>query len=124
MSKSQACFKAGKYFLEGKEYKNAFSRLPLLADSKTKTIDLTIMFNYEDYIIRDLNLDIIQFISKIKEYCDNLDNFPPDLKNICISNYINWRDNILPEILEEERIMGEKKTIEPYIDEINSVFEA
>ena len=107
MSKSQACFKAGKYFLEGKEYKNAFSRLPLLADSKTKTIDLTIMFNYEDYIINEYNLvnEIIfneqdnHIIIRFKNIIDIPDKYIANncetIEKVLDESYLNL-DNIDP----------------------------
>ena len=122
MSDSRCCFKAGKYFLEGKEYKNAISRMPLLPNSTTKKIDLVILF-FKDYVIEEFDLDIIQFISKIKEHCDKLDTLPNNIKRLCVDDYIHWRDNILPQVLAEERMKGEKATLEPYIDEVNSVFE-
>jgi hypothetical protein len=99
-------FKIGKYLLEGTKYKNALVRLISEQVGEGEVLNLTIFFFDGYYTERD-GLTVMDFITEISDVCRKSDTLHDDIKNKCINDYIQWRDNELPlELARSEREDG------------------
>lgn len=93
--KSRCGFKIGKYLLEGTAYKNSLVRIIAEQTGTDGLFDLTIIF-FNGYMIDREDITLGDFITEISEVCREADTMEDILKNKCITEYLFWRDNILP----------------------------
>lgn len=99
-------FKIGKYLLEGTKYKNALIRLISEKVGEGEVLNLTI-FSFDGYYTERDGLTVMDFITEISKVCKRADTLPDRIKNNCINDYIQWRDNVLPlELARSEREDG------------------
>ena len=95
-------FKIGKYLLEGTAYKNAIIRIISNAIGEEEEFDLTIIF-FDGLYTERKGITLAEFIPEISDVCRKADTLSDELKNRCISDFIIWRDTVLPlEIAEAE----------------------
>jgi hypothetical protein len=95
-------FKIGKYLLEGSAYKNALIRIISNAIGEEEEFDLTIIF-FDGLYTERKGITLAEFIPEISDVCRKADTLSDELKNRCISDFIIWRDTVLPlEIAEAE----------------------
>lgn len=112
--KSRCGFKMGKYLLEGTAYKNGLVRIIAEQMGTTGLFDLTIIF-FNGYMIDREDITLGDFIIEINDVCRKADTMEDILKNKCITEYLFWRDNILP--VELAINVSEGMTVmEPEID--------
>jgi hypothetical protein len=88
-------FKIGKYLLEGTAYKNALIRVISDAIGEDEEFDLTIIF-FDGYYTEQKGITMAEFLPEITDVCRKADTMEEELKNRCINDYIQWRDNDLP----------------------------
>lgn len=113
---AQMCFKIGKYLLERGEYKNAMIRLAFSNMKPEDTVTLIVSFGKSGLYDKE-NMKFVDIIREINDACTKADSLPDEIKNMLVQDFINWRDNELPEMIEEEREHG-KNVIEPEMDEV------
>jgi hypothetical protein len=89
-------FKIGKYLLEGTAYKNALVRIIDEQMGETGVFDLTIIF-FDGYYTEREGMTMADFIPEINEICRKADTLSDEVKNRCISDFIIWRDTVLPQ---------------------------
>jgi hypothetical protein len=95
-------FKIGKYLLEGTDYKNALIRLISNEIGEDEEFDLTIIF-FDGYYTEQKGITMAEFLPEINDVCMKAYKLSDELKNRCISDFIIWRDTVLPlEIAEAE----------------------
>ena len=88
-------FKIGKYLLEGTAYKNAIIRLISNEIGEDEEFDLTIIF-FDGYYTERKGITMAEFLPEITDVCRKADKLSDELKNKCISDFIQWRDEVLP----------------------------
>jgi len=116
---AQMCFKIGKYLLEKSEYKNAMIRLAFTNMKPEDTVTLIVYFGKNGLYDKE-NMKFVDIIREINDACTKADSLPGEIKNMLVQDFIDWRDNELPEIIEEERENG-KTILEPELDEVKFV---
>ena len=109
------CFKIGKYLLERSEYKNAMIRLAFNNMKPDDTVTLIVSFGKSGYDKE--NMKFIDIIREINDACTKADSLPGEIKNMLVQDFIDWRDNELLEMIEEERENG-KTVLEPELDDV------
>ena len=77
-------------------------------------LNLTIIF-FDGYYTERKGLTVMDFITEISEVCKRADTLPDRIKNNCISDFIQWRDEVLPLELAEAESEG-LTVIEPEMD--------
>ena len=110
------CFKIGKYLLEGSEYKNAMVRVAFSNMKKDDMVTLVIYFGNFGMYDKE-NLHFVDIIREINNACTKADVLPNNLKNILVQEFITWRDNELPTLIEQELENG-KIVLEPEYDDV------
>lgn len=108
-------FKIGKYLLEGNAYKNALIRVIDEEMGETGIFDLTIIL-FDGCYSERRGITLTEFIIELDELCNKADTMTDELKNKCINDFIQWRDNVLP----QEIAMAESEgmtVIEPELEE-------
>jgi hypothetical protein len=88
-------FKIGKYLLEGTAYKNALIRLIDDQVEEGGVLNLTIIF-FDGYYTERKGLTVMDFINEISDVCGKADTLSDEIKNKCISDFVQWRDEVLP----------------------------
>ena len=115
------CFKIGKYLLERSEYKNAMIRLAFSNMKPDDTVTLIVSFGKNGLYDKE-NMKFVDIIREINDACMKADSLPGEIKNALVQDFIDWRDNELPEMIEEER-GGGKHVLEPEMDEVTFVMQ-
>ena len=113
---AKMCFKIGKYLLERSEYKNAMIRLAFSNMKPDDTVTLIVSFGNSGLYDKE-NMKFVDIIREINDACMKADSLPGEIKNALVQEFIDWRDNELPEMIEEERADG-KHVLEPEMDEV------
>jgi len=109
-------FKIGKYLLERGEYKNAMVRLAFNNMNPEDTVTMVVLFGKYGTYDKE-NLKFVDVIREINNACTKADSLPGEIKNALVQDFIDWRDNELPAMIEEERENG-KTVLEPELDDI------
>ena len=112
---AQMGFKIGKYLLERGEYKNAMVRLAFNNMNPEDTVKMVVSFGKSGYDKE--NLKFVDVIREINDACTKADLLPGEIKNALVQDFIDWRDNKLPAMIEEERENG-KTVLEPELDDV------
>jgi hypothetical protein len=96
-------FKTGKYLLHGNDYRDKMIQFTF--QEPTKMIDIEFIIN-DEYKFDKKNQTIKQVIDLIKDHCLFADSLPQESKQICINDYIYYRDNLLPLFIEDAKEKG------------------
>lgn len=118
METAKCCFKIGKYLLEGRDYKNSIVRLASQSLKEGQLVDIifAVSIIYLDGPAYE-NLTLSEMIYTIQQNCIMADNMDEETKRKCITDYMIWRDHMLPEKIEESYQNG-KPVLEPEMEEL------
>jgi hypothetical protein len=112
----QCGFKIGKYLLEGTAYRNALIRLISNEIGEDEEFDLTIIF-FDGYYTERKGLTMAEFLPEINDLCRKADTLSDEIKNKCINDFIQWRDEVLP--LEKAEAESKGLTVmEPEMEDV------
>jgi hypothetical protein len=110
------CFKVGKYFSEGEGYRRAMKKILYEELPDDRCVELSFLF-FSNTRMDCGTVSKYDAIDKVDEKCEQFKQLPSDLKRQIFDYWLQVLQPEMEMIMNAERFEGDKKIIEPEIED-------